>query len=95
MLSTVLEYALLFIAVGILFVLWPSAAEYPLPSVFVETIVSATAKAKMLTEIPIIDHVWWWLKWYMSIIVVIFTFRWSMVFLNIIPGRDKLGKFKV
>jgi len=60
MLGTLLEIIIFFAVVAILLVVWPSATSWPLPDQFISLWVEVVSRFKLVIELPIVEHLWWW-----------------------------------
>ena len=89
MFTKITEIALLIVFLGLMLVLWPSAASYPLPSEFTTTIANIAGKAKMLQELPILDKLFWWLLFYIRLFILYYTFKFVFMLLRLITGKDR------
>lgn len=89
MFSTITEFALLFIFLGVMLILWPSVAQYPLPAFFSETIAEIAGKVKLLQSLPITDHLFWWIMFYVRLFIAWYLFKFLFMILKHIPGRDR------
>jgi len=97
MFTQIIEYTIWFIAISFVFVIWPSTAQYPLPQTFFDTIVQVSSKAKNLIELPILDHLWFWFKFYSGIFMGWFLFKLIMKVAPLLTGKDrsiKISKLK-
>lgn len=92
MFSTLTEYILLFVFLGIMIILWPSVSAFPLPSFFETTIIQLASTTKFLQSLPILSHLFNWIFLYIGIFFAWYLFKFLYKLVIMLKGSDKSMK---